>query len=86
MTVARSIERGRIVLRSGSGSSSRCGADDDLIERRERSLCGCVVASQRFDDVADELEADRLRLGRGIEVHDAAADAELTVLVDGILR
>ena len=61
-------------------------ADRDAIERRERSLRGRVVPADRLDDVADELEADGLRFGGGIEVDDAAAHAELAVLVDRILR
>ena len=59
------------VRSNAAGSSGAIGirqqlalrSDDDLIERRQRSLRRRVVAAHRFDDVADELEADRLRFG-----------------------
>ena len=41
--------------------------------------------TNRFDVVADELQADRLRAPPGEEVDDTAADAELARLIDGIL-
>ena len=43
------------------------GTDGDRIERGQRALRRGVVPPDRFDDVADELEPDRLGLGRGIE-------------------
>ena len=53
------------------------------IEPMDRCDAGIVLAD-RLDRVADELDAERLgRAGRE-EVDDAAADAELAVLVDGI--
>ena len=53
--------------------------------RFDRSLRRRIVGAQRLDGVADELEADRLSRAGGIEVHDAAADAELAGLVGRIL-
>ncbi len=45
-----------------------------------------VVLTNRFDDVADELEANWLRLRSGVEVHNSAPHEELAVLIDRILR
>ena len=79
-----SIERGGIVgliIRRQELAKRR---DGHLIDGFLRPLRGGVVPADRLDDVADELEPDRLRLGRRKEVDDAAADAELAVLVDRV--
>ena len=55
-----------------------------LIGRPGRSLRRGIEASQALDGVADELDADRLGVGRGKHVDDAAADGEGAVLVDRI--
>ena len=57
----------------------------DLVDRFDRALRRGVVAAQRFDGVADELDADRRRVARGKDVDDAAAHGELAVLVGRIL-
>ena len=80
-----SIERGGIVGPIIGRQELALRRDGDLIERCQRSLRGGVVPADRLDDVADELEPDRLRLERRIEVDDAAADAELAVLVHRVL-
>ena len=61
-------------------------ADDHAIDAREGTLRGRVVPSNGLDDVADELEADRLGVCGRVEIHDPAADAELAVFVHGIFR
>ncbi len=43
-----------------------------------------VVRPHRLDRVADEFEADRIGFARREDVHDAAADGELALLVGGI--
>ena len=59
--------------------------DGRLIDRFDRALGRRVVPPDRLDVVADELDANRV-VGAGREpVDDAAADAELAVLVDRIL-
>ncbi len=55
------------------------------IERHARPLCRRVVGANRFDGVADELEPNRLVGAGWIEIHDAAAHAELAGFVDWIL-
>ena len=55
--------------------------DGQLIDRLDGSLGRGIVGSERFDRVADELEPDRPGIAGGIDVHDAAADRELAVLV-----
>ena len=82
----RPIECQGIIRRKRIRQQLPLRTDDDPIERLERALGGRVVPPDRFDDVADELEADRLNLARRVEIQDAAANAELTVLVNGILR
>ncbi len=55
-----------------------------VVDRLDRSLRLGVVAAQRLDGVAEELDAHRVRLARREDVDQTAADAELAVLVDGI--
>ena len=55
-----------------------------MVDRLDRPLRLGVVAAQRLDGVAEELDADRLRLAGREDVDQAAADAELAVLIDGI--
>ncbi len=56
----------------------------DVVDRLDRPLRLRVVAAQRLDGVAEELDADRLRLAGREDVDQAAADAEFAVLIDGI--
>ena len=60
------------------------GHDARLVDGPGRALSGRVVAADRLHRVADELDAQRLGVARREHVHDAAAHAELAVLVDGI--
>jgi hypothetical protein len=62
------------------------GQDADAVERGRRSLRRRVEPANRLDDVADELEPDRLAVAGGKDVDDAAAQAELPMLVDRIFR
>ena len=55
------------------------------VERFDRTLCRRVEPPDRFDRVADELDADRMRLAGREYVHDPAARTELAMLIDGIL-
>jgi hypothetical protein len=55
-----------------------------VIDRLDRPLRLRVVAAQRLDAVAEELGSHRMRLAGREDVHQAAADAELAVLIDGI--
>ena len=59
--------------------------DRGLIERGGRTLGRRIVGANGLDRVADELETNRLPGAGGKEVDDAAAHAELAVLVDRIL-
>ena len=68
-----------------ASTDSRSGTIDELIERLDRPLRAGIVAAERLDRVADELEPDRLGLAGGKDVEDAAADGELAVLVGRIL-
>ena len=69
------------------------GVVEQLLQRHDRCLIEAprsiaasrVVGADRLDRVADELEPDGSRGAGRIEVDDAAADAELAVLVDRIL-
>jgi hypothetical protein len=56
-----------------------------VLHRADRSLGRRVVAADRLDVVADELDADRLGIPGQKQVHDAAADAELPVGVHRVL-
>ena len=58
--------------------------DRDLIDRLDRSLRRRVVASQRFNRVADELQTNGLALPGWKHVEDAAADGELSVFIGRI--
>ncbi len=58
----------------------------ERVERLERSLRCCVVAADRLDDVADELQANRLFFRGRIQIDDAPADEKLAVLIDRVLR
>ena len=59
--------------------------DQELIGRAGRPLRRRIEPPQRFDHVADELDADRLGVAGREDVDDAAADRERAVLVDRIL-
>ena len=59
--------------------------DARLVDGPGRALRGRVVAADGLHRVADELDAQRLGVAGREHVHDAAAHAELAVLVDGIL-
>ena len=59
--------------------------DVDLIGRAGGSLCRRIEPAQALDHVADELDANRLGVGRGKHVDDAAADGKRAVLVNRIL-
>ena len=58
--------------------------DGRLIERDDRPLGSGVVAADRLDVVADELDADGVVGARRKPVHDAAANAEFAVLIHRI--
>ena len=73
-------ERGAAVLRQHVPE----GHDRDLIDRLDRPLRGRVVAPQRFNRVADELQPNGLTLSGGKHVEDAAADGELSVFIGRI--
>ena len=75
--------RGRRVV--GLAQAFADGHDTGLIDGPGRTLRRRVVAADRLDRVADELDAQRLGVARREHVHDAAAHAELTVLVDRVL-
>ncbi len=57
----------------------------DLVDRFDRALRGGVVATQGFDRVADELDADRRRVAGGKDVDNAASHGEFAVFVGRIL-
>ena len=59
--------------------------DMDLIRSTRRPLRRRIEASQAFHDVADELDADRLCVGRGKYVNDTAAKGERAVLINRVL-
>src|SRR4029450_9736090 len=59
--------------------------DAGLSDGSDRSLRRGIVGADRLDGVADELEADRPFGARGVEINDAAADAELARLVNRVL-
>ena len=59
--------------------------DVSPVQRLRRALRGRVEPPDLLDGVADELDADRLRVARREEVHDAAATRELAVLIDRVL-
>ena len=59
--------------------------DMDLIRGTGRPLRRRIEASQALHDVADELDADRLGVGRRKHVNDAAANGERAVLVNRVL-
>ncbi len=59
--------------------------DVRLVDGAGRPLRRRVVAAQRFDRVADELDTDRLIVTGRVDVNNSAAYAELAMLVDGIL-
>ena len=80
-----SIERRGIIGGRDVGQQFAERTDRDAIDRDERSLGRAVEPPDGLDDVPDELEADRLRIRRRVEVDDAAADAEFAVLVHRIL-
>ena len=50
-----------------------------------RPLGRWIVGAQRLDRVADELEPDRLRVARRVDIENAAADREFAVLVSRVL-
>ncbi len=75
--------RGRRVV--GLPEAFANGHDARLVDGPRRALGGRVVAADRLHRVADELDAQRLGVAGREHVHDAAAHAELAVLVDGIL-
>ena len=70
--------------RSGNAEQLALRRDDDAVNGNLRALRCRVVLAERFDHVADELEPERLRLPRRVQIEDPAADAELAGLVDGI--
>ncbi len=74
----------RFAVGAGGFDQLALRADDDPIDRGERALGRGIIAADRLDDVADELEPDRLRVGGRIEIDDTAAHAKLPVLVNGI--
>ena len=80
------VERGRRSIGCvGIGDQLLQRSDCGLIERSGRSLRGGVVGPDGFDRVADKFQTDGLARAGGIEVHDAAAHAELAGLVNRIL-
>ncbi len=81
-----SVERRRILGGVTVGQQFTEGTDGDAVDRDERPLRGAVETPDGLDDVPDELEADRLRVGRQVEVDHTATDAEFAVLVHRILR
>ena len=56
-----------------------------LIRRARRTLRRRIEASQAFNGVADEFDPNRLGIGGGKHVHNAAADGKGAVLVDWVL-
>ncbi len=59
--------------------------DVRLVDGTARALRGRVESAERLDRVADELDADWLVVAWREDIDDAAADAELAVLVHGVL-
>ena len=57
----------------------------ELIDGVNRPLGRWIVGAQRLDRVADELEPDRLRVARRVDIENAAADREFAVLVSRVL-
>ncbi|MXY17325.1 MAG: hypothetical protein F4Y57_10115 [Acidobacteria bacterium] len=60
--------------------------DSRPVQQRHGPLRARVVAPQRFNHVADELHPQRIRIAGRKAVDHAAADAELTVLIDRVGR
>ena len=63
------------------GAALDRGMDQRLVERVQRPLGEGGVGAERLDLVSEELEADRLAAGRGVDVHDPAAHRELPALL-----
>ena len=59
--------------------------EQELVDRLDRTLTVGVETAERLDRVADELQPQRQGFARGEDVENAAAEAELAVLVDGVL-
>src|SRR5690606_34795141 len=74
----------RGVVRDAGGEVAD-GNDGKAVQRVGRSLRGGIEAADRFHRVADELDADRHVIAGGKHVEDAAAQAELAVLVHRVL-
>ena len=85
--IGRRPSRGsRRPARSGppSPTTSRSGTTLEPIGRDDRALRGGSESSNRLDRVADEFEARGQVVAGREDVDDAAADAELAVLVDRV--
>ena len=82
----RQIAIGRKVVKEGRRARFLGQRNDrGLIERLNRALRGRIVPPDRFDGLADELDANRIVGPCGKKIDDAAANAEFAVLVDRIL-
>ncbi len=60
------------------------GIDDRVVRGMQRALRERGKCANLLDLVAEQLDAERLATGRGKDVDDAAADGELTALVDAV--
>ena len=86
------VEDRRAAIRHGEAVGRRVADvfanrhDQRVVDGLDRALRRRVEAADRLDRVADELDAQRVHVAGGEDVHDAAADAELAVLVHRVFR
>ena len=73
------LERGAAGAAAGVELAHR--QDEELLARLERALAHRIELANRLDDVAGQLDTQRLRMRRREDVEEAAADGEVAAVL-----